>query len=71
LSKIKRKTINRILQLSRAKIAEFTAENSCFNGGEIDGDTQSFDISRLMLYFSLESCGITFSRQSCGTPQGR
>jgi transposase len=47
LAKVERKTINRILQLLRARIAEFAEEESCFSSGEIEVDESYFGARRV------------------------
>jgi transposase len=47
LSKIERKTINRILQLLRERIAVFAESESCFSSGEIEVDESYFGAKRV------------------------
>jgi transposase len=47
LTKIGGKTVNRILQLLRARIAEFAEEESCFSSGEIEVDESDFGAKRV------------------------
>jgi transposase len=47
LAKLKKKTINRVLQLFRARIAEFAEEESCFSAGEIEVDESYFGARRV------------------------
>jgi transposase len=47
LTKVGRKTINRILQLLRERIAEFAEEESCFSFGEIEVDESYFGARRV------------------------
>jgi transposase-like protein len=47
LAKVKKKTINRILQLLRARIAEFAEEESCFSSREIEVDESYFGTRRV------------------------
>ncbi|MDR1551415.1 MAG: IS1595 family transposase [Holosporaceae bacterium] len=47
LAKLERKTVNRILQLLRARIAEFAEEESCFCSGEIEIDESYFGARRV------------------------
>jgi transposase len=47
LAKVERKTINRILQLLRARIVEFAEEESCFSSGEIEVDESYFGARRV------------------------
>jgi transposase len=47
IAKINRNTANRILQLLRARIAEFAEEESCFSAGEIEVDESYFGARRV------------------------
>jgi transposase len=47
LAKTERKTVNRILQLLRARIVEFAEEESCFSAGEIEVDESYFGARRV------------------------
>jgi transposase len=47
VARLERKTVNRILQLLRARIAEFAEEESYFSSGEIEVDESYFGARRV------------------------